>query len=239
MLYLIGLGLNRKGISIEGKEYAKKCKKIYIENYTIEYPYPLSEIAGILNKKILPADRNFVESCKIVDEASKKDVALLIYGSPLNATTHISLLEEAKKSRVKCKVIQASSIFDAIAETGLQLYKFGKTASLPKWNLEKHFKPESFIEIIKDNQKIQAHSLLLVDIDMFFNEALEQLKETAEKNNLILDYLIICQALGTKKSKIFYDKINTLNGIRGMRKPFCIIIPGKLNDNEKEFLERF
>jgi len=57
--------------------------------------------------------------------------------------------------------------------------------------LEKHFKPESFIEIIKDNQKIQAHSLLLVDIDMFFNEALEQLKEAAEKNNLILDYLII------------------------------------------------
>ena len=32
MLHIIGLGLNEKGISIEGNETLKKCKKVYLEN---------------------------------------------------------------------------------------------------------------------------------------------------------------------------------------------------------------
>jgi diphthine synthase len=239
MLYLIGLGLNKKGISVEGKNIAKKCKKIYIENYTVNYPYALSEISKILNKNIIPAKRDFVESYEIIDESLKKDVALLIYGSPLNATTHISLLEEAKKSRVKCRVIHAGSIFDGISETGLQLYKFGRTTSIPKWDLKKHFKPESFIDIIKNNQKINAHSLLLIDIDLNFNDALNELKETAEKNKIIIKSLIICQEIGTKKGRILYKKLEELNNFKGIRKPFCIIIPSKLSKNEEEFLRRF
>ena len=39
MLYLIGLGLNEKGISLEGLEVIKKCRKVYLEEYTVNFPY--------------------------------------------------------------------------------------------------------------------------------------------------------------------------------------------------------
>ena len=38
MLYLIGLGLNEKSISLEGLEAVKKCKKVYLEGYTVDFP---------------------------------------------------------------------------------------------------------------------------------------------------------------------------------------------------------
>ena len=41
MFYLIGLGLNEKGYSREAYDAITKCKKIYVDNYTIEFPYEM------------------------------------------------------------------------------------------------------------------------------------------------------------------------------------------------------
>ena len=41
MLYIIGLGLNFDGISKFGLGVVKKCKKVYLENYTVDFPYNL------------------------------------------------------------------------------------------------------------------------------------------------------------------------------------------------------
>src|SRR3989338_1302946 len=133
MFYLIGLGLNVKGISIEGMEAVKKCQKAYLESYTVELPYKVGELEKSLGKKVVELDRAAVESEMFVEEAKKKDIAMLVYGSPLAATTHISLLLKCKKENIPSKIIHSASVIDAIAETGLQLYKFGKTASMPKW----------------------------------------------------------------------------------------------------------
>jgi len=235
MLYIIGLGLNIDGISKYGLEIAKRCKKVYLENYTVDFPYSIGELGEVLLKKIIPADREFVENFSIIDEAQKKDVALIVYGSPLTATTHISLIQEAKKMDVKYKVIYNASVLDAIAETGLQIYKFGKIASMPAW--KKNYEPDSFIKIIKENQSINAHSLILIDIGLDFQEALNQLKASAQKNNLKIKKIIVCQTLGTKKSKIFYKNIEEFEEYKGVRKPYCIIIPSKLHFIEKEMLE--
>lgn len=240
MLYLIGLGLNVDGISEFGKEVAKRCKRVYLENYTINLPYSEGELREkLLLKKVIPADRKFIESEQIVDEAKRQDVALLIYGSPLTATTHISLINEAKRLNVKYKIIYSASIIDAVAETGLQLYKFGKIASMPKWDEKKNFTPDSFMEIVKENQSINAHSLILIDIDLEFKDALNELKISAEKNNIKIDNLILCQSLGTKHSKIFYGPIKKFNMFDSVRMPYCIIIPGPLHFVEKEMLENF
>ena len=232
MLYIIGLGLNEEGISLEGMEIAKKCKKVYLENYTIEFPYTLEKLEEVLDKKIIPADREFVESLQIIDEARKMDIALLVYGSPLTATTHITLLNEAKLSDVKCKVIYSASILDGIAESGLQLYKFGKITSLPK------FEAESFIEVIKENQSIGAHSLVLIDIGLDFEEAIENLIKVSDKNNVKVNKLVVCSRLGCKGRRICYDNINNLKSL-DIQAPFCFIIPGKLHFMEKEVLESF
>ena len=112
MLYLIGLGLNKDGISSFGLAMAKKCKKVYLENYTVDFPYTKHQLEEVIGKKIIDADRDFVESLEIIDEAAKLDVGLLVYGSPLTATTHITLLQEAKKSGVRTKIIYNASVFD-------------------------------------------------------------------------------------------------------------------------------
>jgi len=230
MLYLIGLGLTVDGISKHGLDILKRCKKIYLETYTVEFPYNtigLQELLG--GKKIHPARREFVESLKIVDEAKKLDIALLVYGSPLMATTHISILDEARKSRVKTNVIHAGSVFDAVAETGLQLYKFGKITSMP------NFEADSFMEIVKENQSINAHSLILVDIGMELGDAL---KKISKIEGIKLSKIIVCSKLGTQNSKICYDKIENLKD-KSIKKPFCIIIPSELHFVEKNMLEGF
>lgn len=230
MLYIIGLGLDVKGISQQGLAAVKRCKKIYLENYTIDFPYSLEHLKDVIGKKIIPADRRFVESLKIVDEARKLDVALLIYGSPLTATTHISLIQEARECKVRFKIIYSASIIDAIAETGLQLYKFGKITSMPE------FEADSFIDTIKDNQKINAHSLILIDIGLEFNMALEKLKKACEKNKLKLNKIIVCSRLGIDKKRILYNSIENLKG-NEILAPYCFIIPSKLHFIEKEVLE--
>ncbi len=237
MLYLIGLGLNADGISKFGLSIIKKCKRVYLENYTVDFPYNIEELEHIIDKKVIPADRALVESLEIVDESKKIDIALLIYGSPLTATTHISLIQEAQKSGIRYKIIYNASILDAIAETGLQLYKFGKTASMPKWNKEKNFTPDSFMEIVQNNNSIKAHSLILIDIELEFQDALNQLNISAEKNDIKLSKIIICSRLGTKDKKIIWDYPENLKEFEHIKKPYCIIIPSKLHFLEKEILE--
>jgi len=239
MLYLIGLGLNAHSISKEGMNLLKTCKKIYLENYTVDFSYPLTELEDVIQKKIISADREKVESLEIVDEAKKMDVALLVYGSPLTATTHISLIQEAKAIGIKYKIIYNASILDAVAETGLQLYKFGKIASMPKWNSRENFTPESFMEIVQQNKSIKAHSLILCDIGLDFQDALEQLEISSKNKNIKLDKLLICQALGTTRSKIFYKTFDELKELEEIKKPYSIIIPGELHFLEKEMLGNF
>lgn len=237
MLYLIGLGLNYDAISEHGLAIAKKCKKVYLENYTVDFPYGLGKIQELIGKKVLMADREKVESLSLIDEAKKLDIALLVYGSPLTATTHMTLIDECKKSGIKYKVIYNASVFDAIAETGLQLYKFGKIASMPAW--KPSFRPTSFMEIIKENQSIKAHSLLLIDIGLNIKDAIEQLVEASKEHEIKLEKILICQALGTKYKTILYKSIEECKKLDGVRKPYCIIIPSKLHFTEKEFLQGF
>jgi len=237
MLYLIGLGLSERGISKEGLDAIEKCKKIYLENYTVDFPYTEHQLEEMIGKKFKVLNRAQVENLSIIDEAEKLNVALLIYGSPLSATTHITIINECRESGIKYKVVYSASIFDAVAETGLQLYKFGKVSSMPAW--QKSFEPDSFMEIVKQNLSIEAHSLILIDIGLEFNKALHQLKTAAKKHEIQLGKIAVCQALGTKNRKIMYRTIEEALEYSGVLKPYCIIIPGKLHFLEKEILEGF
>lgn len=235
MLYIIGLGLNERGISKEGMLALEKCKKVYLESYTVNFPYKTDKLERIINKRIIKLERKEVESDMLVREAKKQDVALLVYGSPLFATTHISLILDANKEGVKTKVIYSASVFDAIAETGLQLYKFGKITSMPKQEAD-------FLQYVKENLSIKAHSLILVDIGLSFEEALERLEKQAEKEKIKFDKVVVCSRLGTKESKIYYGHINELNELKSknqkIQEPFCFIVPSELHFLEKEALER-
>ena len=49
--YLIGLGLNPSSISVEALEVLKKCKKIYLEDYTSNFPYSIKKLEKTIRKK--------------------------------------------------------------------------------------------------------------------------------------------------------------------------------------------
>ncbi len=236
MFYLIGLGLNKESLSEKAKKIILSCTKVYLEDYTVNFPYEIQELEQELGIGLNLANREFVESESIIDEAKNEDVALLVYGSPLTATTHISLIKKAKEQNVAYKIEYNSSIFDSIAETGLQIYKFGKVTSIPKWT--NSYKPTSFMETVKQNQRINAHSLLLVDIGLELKDTLNELKIAAQEYNIPLNKIIVCSNLGTENSKILYEKIEDLVNLE-VEKPYCIILHSELHFLEKEILEDF
>lgn len=236
-LYLIGLGLNERSITKEGLEAIGKCKKVYLENYTVDFPYTQHKLEEVLGKSVKVANREKVEDLSLVDEANKLNVALLVYGSPLTATTHITLIDECRASGIKYKIIYNASIFDAVAETGLQLYKFGKVASMPAW--KKSFEPTSFMKIVQQNMSQEAHSLILIDIGLEFEDALKQLKASAEEHEIPLNKVVVCQAMGTGNRKILYRTLEEMESYDGVLKPYCIILPSKMHFVEKQVLEGF
>ncbi len=240
MLYLIGLGLDKKDLSVSALEAVKKCNKVYLESYTNVFPYTIKALEKVIGKKVVKLDRKAVEEKpKFLGEAKKEKVAVLVSGDPLSATTHIDILLRAKKEKIKTKVFHAPSILTAVAESGLQLYKFGKTASIAKWQLPS-FRPESFYDILKENLNSGAHTLLLLDIGLSVKEALSYFESIARtKDEWLMDYgLIVCERVGTDKQKISVGPIDVLSS-KKFALPACIIIPGQLHFMEKEMLDTF
>lgn len=237
MLYIIGLGLDKKDLSLKAVGAIKKCKKIYLETYTSVPPYETKELEKLLKKKILEAGREEIENKadELLKEAKKSDMALLVSGDPLAATTHIDLMIRAKKEKIDVKIIHAPSVLTAIAETGLQLYKFGKTASIPKW--QQSYEPESFYDIMIENLKIQAHTLLLLDIGLDAKEALFYIKKISEKRNddIRTRNFVVCSQVGGEKFSFKVGKIDELLK-QEFKLPACIILPSSLHFLEAEML---
>ena len=134
MLILAGLGLyDEKDMTLKTLEYAKKADKIYAEFYTaVLTGTTLDKIEEVLGKKIILLSREDVEyrGNKLIEESRDKVVMFLTAGDPMVATTHIDLVIEAKKRGIDVRVINAPSIYSAVGITGLQIYKFGRTASI-------------------------------------------------------------------------------------------------------------
>ena len=232
--YLIGTGMDKNSITADALEILKSADKIYIENYTVNFPYKITELESQLKIKITELDREKVEDESIIKEAKESEIALLVYGDSLSATTHMQLILECKKQKIPYQIFHNASIMTTIAETGLSLYKFGKTASMPNWK-EHTNKPTSFMNYIKENQSIKAHTLILTDIGLEIKNAIIQLSESSKKTNTTLPEKIIAVSnAGISKQKIFYDTLNNLK-TENILMPFCLIIPTELNLMEKEF----
>lgn len=251
MIYLIGLGLaNIEDISIKGLKAIEKCEKVYLEDYTNFFESNKEEIEVFLKKKIEVLKREDLENNvkKIIEEGKQKNVAILVYGDPFFATTHISLKIEAKKQNVEFKVIHSSSILSSIFEIGLSCYKFGKLVTIPLKSKYENL-PESVYESIRKNKENNLHSLCLLDIDkekneyLKPNEALKTLLEAEKKykKNVINDeneIIVVCR-LGFKNEKIFFDKIKNLIYKDFGEPPYVIIVPSELSFIEREALSFF
>lgn len=240
MLWIIGLGVgDEKDISVRGVEACRKADRVFAEFYTARWAGDAGKLEKMIGKKIYVLQRKDLEedSGNLVKEAAKKDVALLVPGDPLSATTHANLLMEAKGMGIGCRVVHSSSILTAVAETGLILYNFGRTATIVR--PQKAYAPDSFYVTGAKNRKQGMHTLFLLDIDMDTGEAagiLLGLEKRLRKG--LLDpgmKAVAASGLGSMGSRILYEKMEILQK-KPLKPPAVVIIPGKLHFIEEEFL---
>ena len=210
VLYLIGLGLcNEKDITVRGLEYIKQLDYIYMEYYTSILGIDSSKLEEYYGKKIILADREMIEigfDKEILEKAKTSKVSLLVVGDPFSATTHIDLYLRCIHEGVKVEVVNNASILNSIGITGLSLYRFGETVSIPFFT--EKWRPYSFYDKICRNYNNDLHTLILLDIKvkeiseenlakgkkiyekprfMTVNQALEELLEASEKSENIIE----------------------------------------------------
>ncbi len=241
-LTLIGLGLNSElDLSLRAIEEAKHSDNAYIELYTGKWYGNLKNLEKLIGKGILKLKRKDLEenSSKILEESKRSKVAIFIQGDPLIATTHSSLLLEARKIGIKIRIIHNASIISAIGETGLHVYKFGPTVTIPFLEKTKGKLPESIFEIIRENKKRGLHTLCLLDVVaeenkyMTVNEGLQILLQGKVNK---MDKVVIFAKAGSDKPTILYDIVENLIKRNVKDTPSIIIIPGRLHFTEREYL---
>ncbi len=246
-LYLIGIGLgDEKDITVKGLEIVQKCEKAYLENYTSLLQSSQEKLEKLYGRKIILADRILSEQQdeRIVNEAKTKNIAFLVVGDPFSATTHIQLFRLAKEKGIKVEVIHNASIFTAVGITGLQLYKFGRTASIPF--VDEFPNVETPYNVFRENYCLGLHTLFLLDLKpeenkfMSVIQAVDILKgiEQKKKENFITKKLPVvgCARLGTDGQVIATGTIDSIQRVDFGRPPHCLIIPGKLHFSEQEML---
>lgn len=245
MLTLVGLGLwDEKDLTLRGLEAAKKADKVYIELYTSRWN-GVKRLNNLIGRAPIELKREDLEqnTDKIVDEAKDKNIVLLVPGDPLVATTHLTLIEAAKKAGVGTKVVHNASIISAIAETGLHIYRFGATATVPFPEKTSGKLPESVYDVIKLNKTAGLHTLLLLDIAercMVPKEAMELLLKIEEKRreNIFTKQIniIVFARAGSDNQKIVYGRVDDLIN-KNLGEPAVLIVPGIMHFTEKGFLE--
>ncbi len=187
-LYLIGIGLSPRYLTIEALEKIASADAVFVETYTgrVDLTY-LGRIVGKGYRRVSRADleeRSGREILELLEEG--KRVALLVPGDPLIATTHASLLTEVHARGFGFYVVPGVSIVpSALTMSGLMVYKMGRVATVvyPKNGIVFEYP----YDVIKVNDSLNLHSLLLLEYDgdrgvaMRSAEALEILREIEER----------------------------------------------------------
>ena len=248
MLYFIGLGLfSEDDISYKGFKALNNVDVIYAEFYTaklmggnIENLMSKVDVPFVMLKREDVEDRNIV-----LEEAMTKDVAFVVAGDPLMATTHTELYVEARSKGIDTRIIHGSSIFSAAPGlSGLQAYKFGKTTTVPF--PDENFFPHSPYDAIKSNLDMGLHTLVLLDIQahkdrfMTVNEAISYLRKVeSDRNESIFtdDTIVIGIAqAGSDHPIVKGGRVEDMLDFDFGSPLHCMIVPGNLHFVEAEAL---
>ena len=265
MLYLIGLGLgDEKSLSVKSLEAIKSCDEVYLEHYTSKLNISIDKLENLYGKNIIIATRDLIEKEveNILEKAKKQNIAILVVGDVFSATTHHDLLLRAKQLNVAVKVHQNNGIISAVGALGLDLYKFGRTASVvfPDDN----WYPVTPYNILKTNIQNFMHTLLLLDIKIaepskenllkgintpdkprFMSvsqglDVLTKLEENEKQGIISQDTLVIGIArLCEPDEKIAFGKLKDIRKVDFGKELHCIVIPSKLSEIELNLLNYY
>ena len=174
-LYLVGAGIASTYLTLRALQVIGSADKVYIDAYTSIAPGIDEELVARLNPEaeVVRASRSLLEdySERIIEEARGKRVVVLAPGDPLTATTHISLIVEAKKRGVEVHIVPGvGGPQAAMTVTGLQFYRFGKPVTLVY--PEEGLRPYSVVETIAENRARDLHTLVLLDLRLDAGKAM-------------------------------------------------------------------
>ena len=239
----IGLGLNNEmGITLEGLEEAKKADSAFAEFYTNLMPrLSLPHLEQLIGKNIRVLSRKQLEDERgraVANAAQDGNVAFLVPGDPMIATTHVSLRLALANDGIRTRIVHGPSIMSAVCgATGLQSYKFGKTITVP-------FSPPlpaSVLETIRENHSRGLHTLLLLDVkegemdQLTIRGALARIMSAdPELGNRL--------AVGVARLGAADERVRSSTILRLIREDFgtppqSIVLPGKLHFMEVEALK--
>ncbi|NPA69210.1 MAG: diphthine synthase [Crenarchaeota archaeon] len=252
-LYIIGLGVYPDYLSLRGIEVLRKVSKIFVELYTSPIPYDtlkniLEKYVKDIHEKLEILTRKDIEDedCrKIIRELEKgEDVALLVPGDPMFATTHSIVRIIVKKRGFESEVIHGVSILNAVISLlGLSPYRFGPVATIvyPRLNVL----PERAYDVTLENLKRSLHTLLLLDIRddggfMTASEAIEILRvlEGKRREGVFIDdrVIIVLERVGFPDQKVHILTLGEAREISYGEPPHSIVVPGRLNPVEQDLL---
>jgi diphthine synthase len=249
----VGLGLyNERGISLVGLERAKLADQLYIELYTNPMPrLLLKKVEELVGKQVTELNRRDLEETPeqtILKNAERQNVVLLVPGDPLIATTHIDLRLRAHKAGIDTEIVHGATIYSAVASaSGLQIYKFGRTVTIP--HPTPIYRPETPYDVLKENTAHGLHTLMLLDLDaerkryMRVEEGLRCLVNIEEKRRegvVPLKRLAVgLSGVGSPAQKVRGDSVEHLLKINFGDPPHSLIFPASLHFMEAEALKVF
>jgi diphthine synthase len=229
MLHLVGLGLDDGEITQKGLEAMEAAEKVFAEFYTNTETVDVEVLEDRAGQEIRKLSREEVEQeDKILESARKQDTVFLVSGDPLTATTHYDIKHRAEKEGVETEVVHAPSILTSVAETGLNVYKFGRVVTLPE-----EMKPDSVVEHIEKNDSVGLHTLVLLDINYDAEDAAEKLVEMEQE--LESREALFLERANAEDQEVSHGELGNLQS--SGEKPHCIVLVGEKSHKEEENLE--
>ena len=246
MLFFIGLGIGgQESISEKTRKVISESDMVFFEQFTS----PMSDdetkfLRELTEGEFKLAPRWLVEDGKeILDAAKNGMVALVSYGDPYIATTHIELRVRAIQEGIKTDTIHASSaITSLVGECGFHFYKVGKTVTVMSG-----IPSATAYYAIFENLKLGNHTIVLLEWNQnknFFldpKEAIASLltqeREQVRKVFSGETYGIAASRIGQEDQKIIAAKFSTLSKLDFGQPPHTIIVPGAMHFTESDALK--
>lgn len=172
MLTFIGIGLfDENDISVKGLEAIRQAEDVYAEFYTsVLTGTTIEKLESFYGCRINLLSREDVEQQpEWLQRAKTRNVVFLTGGDAMVSTTHVDLRMRAHDLGIETRIIHGSSIMSAVPGlTGLQNYRFGKSATIPHpySYKEKVIISHTPYDTIKSNFGANLHTLIFLDIDL-------------------------------------------------------------------------
>jgi diphthine synthase len=240
---IISIGLSdERDLSLRGLEECRKCDVLYAELYTSILNTSVERLSSLIGRPVKEIRRFELEEEveNLIEKAKHKRIGILVGGDCFSATTHMSLLLEGYKKGIRVDAFHGSSVFTAIGEIGLSLYKYGATVTVPfgdKGSID------AVLDVLRSNRESGLHTLILMDLDaagkryLTINEAINLLLSEDKLEFFNSGMLVVGVArLGWDDIEIKAGTVEEIVLHDFGDPPHALVIPGRLHFLEREAL---